>query len=162
MFDKMRKSMSASEFKKLTLTEKIISNVVVSMSGGWELFKEKSEKIDLLRENLDKGHVETMKKLKNIKANLSKIDSEMLEMDKNKTQFLGEDLQKILKYLTEEKHLNDDQLFDIFEKKNITLVPIEDHPNFENRVFGVTTNKLSDQEFKILVNELYELRETKK
>ena len=158
----MRKSMSASEFKKLTLTEKIISNVVVSMSGGWELFKEKSEKIDLLRENLDKGHVETMKKLKNIKANLSKIDSEMLEMDKNKTQFLGEDLQKILKYLTEEKHLDDDQLFDIFEKKNITLVPIEDHPNFENRVFGVTTNKLSDQEFKILVNELYELRETKK
>lgn len=149
MFGKMKKVMTNKEYKTLSFSEKFISNIVVSMSGGWELFKENSDRLDRLREKRDKSHAVAMKKIKDINATLSKIDSEMLDFDKNKTQFLFEDLQKILISLDKDKHLNEDQFFDVFEKKNITLDP---NPN---------ADKLTDPEIKKLVDELYALREKK-
>lgn len=149
MFNKMKKIMSKEEYKTLSFSDKFISNIVVSMSGGWELFKENSDKLDRLREKRDKSRAEAMKKLKKKVLNSTDTTKRTLDCDKNKTQFLFEDLQKILISLDKDKHLSDDQFFDVFEKKNITLDP---NPN---------ADKLTDQEIKKLVNELYELREDK-
>lgn len=150
MFAKMKEVMTKKEYKNLTFSEKFISNIVVSMSGGWKLFKENSDKLDRLRENKDKSHAAAMKKIKEIKTTLSNIDSGMSKFDKKesaKLHFLSEDLRKILISLDKDKHLSEDQFFDVFEKKNITLDP---NPN---------ADKLTDQEIKKLVDELYELRE---
>lgn len=149
MFNKMKKIMSKEEYKTLSFSDKFISNIVVSMSGGWELFKENSDKLDRLREKRDKSRAEAMKKLKKKVLNSTDTTKRTLDCDKNKTQFLFEDLRKILISLDKDKHLNDDQSFIVFEKKNITLDP---NPN---------ADKLTDQEIKKLVNELYELREDK-
>lgn len=155
MFDKMKKVMSKSEFKKLSFSEKLISNFVVNRSGGWKLFKEKSDSLDSLKEKIAKRQIKITKVLKEIETDLATprnyevTEEERIESNKNKTQFLAEDLRKILLYLDKEKHLSDDQLFDIFEKKNITLDP------------NTNADKLTDQAFKILVQELYDLRDKK-
>lgn len=162
MFNDMKKVMPKSEYKKLSFTEKFISNFVVKRCGGWELFKDRSDYLDKQKEDMTTiHHNERMGEYKKIRETLARIDSEMLDMnkvylEKGKVHFLFDDIQKIVKYLTNEKHLTDDQLYDVLKKKNITLAPIEEHPQFPE----FTTNKLTNQEFKILVNELYELRET--
>lgn len=71
MFDKMKKVMSKSEFKKLSFSEKLISNFVVNRSGGWELFKEKSDALDRRSESLDNRHVKIMKILRKLSDDLA-------------------------------------------------------------------------------------------